>query len=396
MTELRYGGANPAAVMAWQRAIVEFAPSYAKGANGQALKVDGWIGDDDAKVAADYRSRRKLPAPPKGVVVTAEEYGALVKTAPAPPRARHMAIVFRGTGGVVGQDYVSRVCQGAGDLVEEFNPEWPASMGGLPPGAPGTPSMNKAVGIGVEAGSRLIEANPNRTFIIGGYSAGAIVASKLRESLEPGGRLAAYKKNYVCGFTLGNPSRAFGHTYFMGAIPNGQGISDYHMPASTLGWDWCDLAHPDDMYTNVPLGDTYDIMAEVYKYITDLSMDDPLGLMVKMLPMILKVMDEAGISLPFVGGALGSLLNPVALIGLMLPMLLAMLPGLIGGIGGSPGQLTGPAAAAQAGIIAMKFLFAGTGPHIRYEFNEVWPGQTYLGLGIQHVRDWAARTPVRL
>lgn len=393
MTELRYGGANPVEIMAWQRAILAFAPSYARKLNGQPLAIDGWIGDDDAIVAAAYRARRKLPAPPKGVVVTHEEYSALVKPPPGVivvPRKRHLGIVFRGTGGIIGQDYVSRVCQGAGDLIEERNPEWPASMGGLPPGAPGTPSMNKGVEIALRSGAA--EIRSGRTFVLGGYSAGAIVASKLRAMLEPGQPLAEYRQNYVCGFTLGNPSRAFGHTYFMGSIPNGQGISDWHMPAATLGWDWADLAHPDDMYANVPLGDTYDIMSAFYRYITDLAMDDPIKMMTAALPLLLTVLDEAGITLPLITGALGSLTNPVALIGLMLPMLISMLPGLIGANGG---QLTGPAAAAQAAIIALKFLASGTAAHINYHAWEVWPGQTYLGLAVQHVRDWAGRTPVR-
>ncbi|MCP3812242.1 hypothetical protein NLX62_07890, partial [Mycobacteriaceae bacterium Msp059] len=105
MTELRYGGAQATQAMAWQRAIVKFAPSYALAANGGPLKVDGWIGDDDAKVAAEYRARRGLPAPPAGIVVTHEEYGALVDWRDvAPPKPRHLGVMFRGTDGVIGLD----------------------------------------------------------------------------------------------------------------------------------------------------------------------------------------------------------------------------------------------------------------------------------------------------
>lgn len=389
MSPLKVGSNGPI-VTAWQTAMVKRFASYAKEADGKPLRIDGYFGYSDRDVASQYQTRTGQP--PTGQVSDADLAKLAIVVAP-PPKPRHLAIVFRGTGGIIGQDYVSRVCQGAGDLVEEVNPDWPASMGGLPPGAPGTPSMNKAVEIAEAAGAAAIASG--RSFVLGGYSAGAIVASKLRAQLEPGQPLAAYKPNFVCGFTLGNPSRAFGHTYYLGAIPNGQGISDFHMPASTLGWEWADMAHPDDFYTNIPLGGTWSICNDVYKYITDLSMDDPLGLMIKMLPMMLQVMEDAGITLPFIGGALGSLTNPVALIGLMLPMLVAMLPGLIGGIAGGGGQLTGPAAAAQAAILGMKFLIAGTGPHINYHVNEVWPGQTYLGLATQHVRDWAARTPVK-
>ncbi|MFN6543929.1 hypothetical protein [Mycolicibacterium nivoides] len=391
MTELRYGGGQAAEAMAWQRAIVEFAPSYARSANGGPLKVDGWIGDDDAQVAAEYRQRRELPAPPRGVVVTHEEYRALVRTAPAAPKPRHLGIMFRGTGGVIGLDLVSRVCQGATDLVEERNPEWPASMGGLPPGAAGTPSMNKAVQIAVAAGAREIQTG--RTFILGGYSAGAHVAARLRAMLEPGQPLAEYRRNYVCGFTFGNPSRAFGHTYYLGAIPGGRGISDFTMPASTLGWDWCDLVHPDDMYANVPLGDAGDIMTAIYQAVTDTQLSDPIGTLQAIIAAIPKVLTEAGVSIPLLAqlgaGALSG--NPAAMAGVLLPVLMSSLPGLIGG---QAGELTGPAAAVQAAIIALRFAASGTAAHINYHAWEVWPGQTYLGLAIQHVRDWAGRTPV--
>lgn len=392
MTALRYGGGQAAEAMAWQRAIVAFAPSYALSAAGGPLKVDGWIGDDDAKVAAEYRRRRGLPAPPSGIVVTHEEYGALVKTAPPQPKPKHLGIVFRGTGGVIGEDYVSRVCQGAGDLIEERNPDFPASMGGLPPGAPGTPSAQKAIQIGAASGRREIQSG--RTFILGGYSLGAIVAAQLRAELEPGGPLAAYRQNYVCGFTLGGPARAFGHTYYLGAIPNGRGISDFQLPQACCTWDWCDLAHPDDMYANVPLGDAGDIMTAIYQAVTNAQLSDPLGTLQAIIAAIPKVLLEAGVSIPLLtqlgAGALSG--NPAAMAGVLLPVLLSTLPGLLGG---NPNELTGPAAAVQAAIIALKFAASGTAAHINYHAWEVWPGQTYLGLAIQHVRDWAGRTPVR-
>lgn len=391
MTELRYGGAQAAEAMAWQRAIVAFAPSYARAANGGPLKVDGWIGDDDANVAAEYRRRRGLPAPPRGIVVTHEEYGALVKTAPEPPKARHLGLMFRGTGGVIGQDPVSRVCQRAADLIEERNPDFPASMGGLPPGAPGTPSAQKAIQIGVASGRREIQSG--RSFILGGYSLGAIVAAMLRAELEPGGLLAAYRQNYVCGFTIGGPSRAFGHTYYLGAIPNGRGISDFQLPQACCTWDWCDLVHPDDMYGNVPLGDAGDIMTAIYQAVTATQLSDPLGTVQAIVAAIPKVLAEAGVSIPLLtqlgAGALAG--NPAAMAGVLLPVLASTLTGLIGPAGG---QLTGPAAAVQAAIIALKFAASGTAAHINYHAWEVWPGQTYLGLAIQHVRDWAGRTPV--
>lgn len=398
MTELRYGGAQAAEAIAWQRAIVKFAKSYALAADGGPLKVDGWIGDDDAKVAGEYRRRRNLdganlPAPPRGVVVTHEEYAALVKkTAPPKPKPRHLGIVFRGTGGIIGQDYVSRVCQGAADLIEERNPDFPASMGGLPPGAPGTPSAQKAIQIGVASGRREIQSG--RTFILGGYSLGAIVAAKLRAELEPGGPLADYRQNYVCGFTLGGPARAFGHTYYLGAIPNGRGIADWQLPESACTWDWCDLAHPDDMYANVPLGDAGDIMTAIYQAVTNTQLSDPLGTLQAIIAALPTVLLEAGVSIPLLTQLGAGVLtgNPVALAGVLLPVLTSSLASLMDG---TPDQLTGPAAAVQAAIIALRFAASGTAAHINYHTWEVWPGQTYLGLAIQHVRDYAMRVPVK-
>lgn len=115
-------------------------------------------------------------------------------------------------------------------------------------------SAKKAVQIGFESGCREIEANPNRTIILGGYSLRAIVAAMLRAALEPGGRLTRFRQNYVCGFSIGDPARPFGASYFLGPILAGQGISAWRMPQECVDYSWCWLTHPDDMYGNIPLG----------------------------------------------------------------------------------------------------------------------------------------------
>ncbi|MCG7610325.1 hypothetical protein [Mycobacterium sp. CnD-18-1] len=373
----------------WQRVMARRFASYALAADGGPLRVDGYYGYDDADVQREYQRRTGQHANGE---VSDRDLIALGLTAVPVPKPRHLGIVFRGTGGIIGQDYVSRVCQGAADLIEERNPDFPASMGGLPPGAPGTPSAQKAIQIGVASGRREIQSG--RSFILGGYSLGAIVAAKLRAELEPGGPLADYRDNYVCGFTIGGPARAFGHTYYLGAIPNGRGISDFTMPPATLTWDWCDLAHPDDMYANVPLGDAGDIMTAIYQAVTNTQLSDPLGTLQAIIAALPTVLLEAGVSIPLLTQLGGAALtgNPVALAGVLLPVLVSALPGLAGAQGG---ELTGPAAAVQAAIIALRFAASGTAPHINYHAWEVWPGQTYLGLAVQHVRDWAGRTPVR-
>ena len=384
-------GSHGPLVTEWQREMVRRYRSYALANDGGPLRADGYYGYDDQAVQREYERRTRQTQ--DGIVSDTDLHALGLTTTPPPPKPRHLGIVFRGTGGIIGQDYVSRVCQGAADLIEERNPDWPASMGGLPPGAPGTPSMNKAVQIGIAAGAREIQSG--RSFVLGGYSAGAIVAAKLRAMLEPGQPLAEYRPNYVCGFTIGNPARAFGHTYYLGAIPNGRGISDFNMPTSTLGWDWCDLAHPDDMYTNVPLGDAGDIMTAIYQAVTDTQLSDPIGTLRAIIAAIPKVLLEAGVSIPLLtqvgAGAMSG--NPAALAGVLLPVLVSTLSALIGAAAGGP--ITGPAAAVQAAIIALKFAASGTAAHINYHAWEVWPGQTYLGLAVQHVRDWAGRTPVR-
>lgn len=384
---IRLGDHGPH-VSEWQHTMARRFASYALAADGGPLRVDGYYGYDDADVQREYQRRTGQFA---DGIVTGLDLSRLGIYAPSEPPARHLGIVFRGTGGIIGQDYVSRVCQGAADLIEERNPEFPASMGGLPPGAPGTPSAQKAIQIGVAAGRREIQSG--RSFILGGYSLGAIVAAKLRAELEPGGPLAEYRRNYVCGFTIGSPARAFGHTYYLGAIPNGRGISDFNMPPATLTWDWCDLAHPDDMYANVPLGDAGDIMTAIYQAVTNTQLSDPMGTLAAIIAAIPRVLLEAGVSIPLLTQLGAGVLtgNPVALAGMLLPILMSALPGLMGG---QAGELTGPAAAVQAAIIALRFAVSGTAAHINYHAWEVWPGQTYLGLAIQHVRDWAGRTPV--
>lgn len=401
MSGIRVGSTGPI-VIAWQTKIRAVAKSYALGANGQPLRIDGTFGNDDAKVAAEWRARSHGFVNREWAVTDAELISLGINIGPVPPAVtpRHKALVFRGTGGIIGEDYVSRVCQGAADLVEEINPPWQAGMGGLPVGLGTTPddlSMQKAGDAAVENVSREIESS-TWSFLLGGYSAGAWVASRIRASLEPGGRLAAHKSRYVAGFAIGNPAHPFGHTYYLGAITSGVGISDFHLPRSCCTWDWCELLQELDMYANVPGGKTGEIMTGAYGMVTHTQLTDMLGTVKAMLPFLLEILADAGIDLPFIG-KLGAGLTAGGLAGLLpvlLPILVGMLPGLIGGLGTPNAGLTDQAAAVQAAIIAIRFVIAGTWPHISYH-NTLAPGlpMTYVQLGIQHVRHWAGITPVR-
>jgi len=263
--------------------------------------------------------------------------------------SRHLAVVFRGTGGVVGEDYVSRVCQGAADLVEEINPRWPATMGGLPVGAAGSisdKSMQHSVDIAFNDATRMIDAalaaEPDRMVIVGGYSAGAVVAARVRQWLQQ-----KYPRNYLCSFSFGDPTRPAGGAYYAGAPAPGRGISSWRY-GDVTDWRHCWLANPGDMYTSVPDNHTGDIMQRAYDMVTRFELTDPIGTAQAIAQQIPGMVTEA---------------------------------------------LTDPIAAFQAIGIAGGFVATNppTLPHITYEFAEVWPGQTYLGLAIQHLRDWSLR-----
>lgn len=321
--------------------------------------------DDGGHGIADYRTRVRLGS------------------YPPPPPPRHAILTFRGTGGIVGQDYTSRVAQLCSDVAEEIPIDYPASMGGIPPGAWGTPSGKDAVNIAVDTAAEWIRST-DRTFILSGYSLGAIAASRVRAMLLPGGELEAHADRYVCGVMLGNPARRFGHTFYLGPIPGGEGIADWHLPQEACTWDWLEAADPGDMYANTPLGDVGDVIRAVYRIVMDTEVTDPIGTVWRMLPHLLNLLDEAGIELPFF--IPGLITDAVA------GLLASFLPGIPEAFSGGE---TG--AAVQAAIIALRF-YADNPPtanHISYEHREAIPGMTYLDLAAQHCRDWATQTAVQ-
>lgn len=296
---------------------------------------------------------------------------------PAPPR--HACLTFRGTGGIIGLDYTSRIAQAC--PVDEIPIATPATMGPVPVGAatdPRAPSGQECVDLAVEMACQWIEST-TRSFVLAGYSLGAIAASQVRAMLEPGQRLAKHKDRYVCGVTLGNPSRRFGHTFYLGGIPGGEGISDFHLPEACCTWDWCDLAQNGDLYTNVPLGDIGDVCRQAYKLIMDLQINDPLKLISEFVKNMLGLLDEAGADVPagIITGALSGLLASV-------------IPGMV------PLGNAEAAAAAQAAVLGIRFAAAQppTEPHISYEWHDAIPGKTYLDLGIQHVTYWCGQKAV--
>lgn len=376
-------GSNGPDVVAWQQWFNRAYRSYAP-------RPDGYYGYDEVSAVSEMQRRLSIPVTGEFDDATAAKAGYRLPgpTAPPPPagrpRGRHLALVYRGTGGIIGLDYVSRVCQGAADLVEEINPDFPATMGGLPVGAAGgigDVSMNRAVDIAVANSVRIIDqalaVNPNRRIVVGGYSAGAVAAAKVRQYLHEN-----HPDNYLCSFSLGDPTRPYGGAYYKGPILDGQGIGSWRY-GDTTDYRHCWLAHPADMYTNIPLGQAGDIMDDCYDLITAVQLSDPLGTAWAMLQ---RLPDIIGKTLGTVPAPLqGFATDPFSQL-IQLPFL----TGLLQTGHADLNKLTGPGAAIYAAVVALRFLAAGTGPHITYEWNEAWPGMTMLGLAIQHVRDWAA------
>jgi hypothetical protein len=311
---------------------------------------------------------------------------------PARPSNRAIAYVWRGTGGIIGHDLVSIVCQHAADLVEEINPPWAATMGGIPVGTAGgigDPSMWSAVQATVAWTQADFIArhkvNPKVRVVLGGYSAGAIAAAIFRDWLQ-----RYFPDNYVCSFSFGDPTRPKGGAFFAAPlVPWGRGISTVQY-GDPRDYRHCWLTHDGDMYAQVPGGVTGDIMDDVYEEVTRFAFADIVQVAGRMVTAIPKITEKAGIPVPTIIAGLAG--GPMAWIGLGAPILLQSLGGLMAQDTGGKDDLTGTAAAGQAAMIAVKFMFAGTAPHIRYHLDPAWQGgPTFLQLAIQHVRDWASR-----
>lgn len=321
--------------------------------NSYAPPIDGYYGNDE--VAAVKIMQRKLGLPETGVFdqTTADRANYRVDgnykppTTPPKPRGRHLGLAFRGTGGIIGEDIVSRAFQGASDLIEEINPAWDATMGGIPVGtapAGGGLSMNRAVDAAFEAGKAEFLArrrdNPNLKVVIGGYSAGAVVAARLRQWLQ-----ASYPNNYLCSFSFGDPTRPVGGAYYGGLAAPGRGIGSWRY-GDTGDWRHCWLADPADMYTSVPDNNTGAIMQTAYDIVTNVQLSDPFRTAQAIAEKVPVIIDQF-------------FADPLA----------------------------GFDAIGRAG----QFVIDGTRPHIEYHLREAWPGQTFLGLAVQHIRDWSSR-----
>lgn len=340
---LRLGDRGPT-VRKWRQVMAARFAGYAK--------VHGPLPDGDEygpRAFAWQREYEFRTGQPQDGEVSNADLAALGVDAGAAAHGRHLGIVFRGTGGVIGQDYVSRTLQPCADLVEEVNPAFAATMGGIPVGAAGglgDPSMAKAIDLTLADAKRIVTdalaVNPKRRVIVGGYSAGAVAAALLRQWL-----MQTHPEAYLCSFSFGDPTRPEGGAYYRGVPAPGRGISTWRY-GDVADARHCWLAAPGDMYTSVPAGPVGDIMDTAYEMVTHFQLTDILGTAQAILTQIPVIIDEA---------------------------------------------VRAPVAAFQAIDIALRFATSSppTAAHIQYEFREVWPGMTYLGLAVQHVRDWASR-----
>jgi len=382
-------GSNGDLVKSWQQTMLRRFASYSTESDGRPLRLDAYYGYSDEAVQREYQRRTGQTV--TGIVSDADLVALGLIKKPPPPPPRHAALTFRGTGGIIGLDYTSRVAAACPEVFEVAVP-YSASMGPIPVGTAGdlrAPSGAQSRDGAVKWARRWIEDTTN-SFALIGYSQGADAASRVRAMLEPDGALAHHRDRFVCGAMFGNPTRAFGHTFYLGAVPGGEGIADWHLPRSACTWDWLECVQPGDLYANVPLGDIGEVCREAYRLIMNIQVTDLGALAQAFLVNIMRLLDEAGVDAAgiqkpetIVTGALGGLISS----------LIPQLAPIIAAGGGNKESV----AAAQAAVLGLRFAADNppTRAHITYEFAPAIPGLTHLQLAIQHVRDWSRRTAVR-
>lgn len=343
------------------------------------------------KAVSEFQRRASLPVTGIANLATRIRLGAY----PPPPPPRHAILCFRGTGGVLGLDYVDRIADAAAKFVEKVDvaPELMPSMGAAPVGAATkitALSGDESVDYMVDWAVSWKLARPGRTLFVAGYSLGAIAATKFFLEFLPGGRLAQFRDHFAGAVTVGSPARSFGHTFYLGAIPAGEGISGVRIPEPdrlAIGWRWCDLVDAGDLYSNVVGGpDVLEICRNAYDMVMAQQVHDPGEMIRDMIPLIAEMLSDTGVTLPMlnIGGiGVGAFSGLLTALGAPKSLLL-------------PGGTAGSSAAVQAAIQGLRFAATQppTAPHISYEWTEAIPGRSYLDLGVQHITDWARRTPV--
>lgn len=255
-----------------------------------------------------------------------------------PPRIPFLTC--SGTWAAPGTGYCSWVVQAADQSrVIEVPVQAPWSFGPIG-GAPGAPSYEESIVIGLDWAVDWLNANTG-PFGLSGYSQGGECASRIYMELQDG-RLTHRMADFIGGFTFGNPSRELDHTYPGGKNPNKgtAGISHTQLVGTPATWN--DYAQKGDMYTCTPYPDPAgEIMRDCYDMCVQIGIGDPIGFVQNLIAIIQ--------NLQFLGGD-ATIVDAI-----------------------------------QAATIAITFLAQGTGPHITYETGEAEPGVTYLEHARRHV-----------
>jgi PE-PPE domain len=279
---------------------------------------------------------------------------------------RHAVLTFAGTFAAPGTGYPSDVVNAANpDLVFEVAVQAPWSFGPIPPGAPTSPSYAESVQIAVTNATAWINANPQQTFALGGYSQGAEAASRVLAQIMTGS-LQWARPNLIGGYTFGNPWRLTGHTFPGGTDPGGRGIANINLTAAQIPKDangvdtWWDFANPGDLYTTTPNDEAGADITAVYKAAVQLGIN-------------------TNLIMNLIAGLTGQ--------GSLAQQVLALVTDPIVG---------GPALI-EAIDLAVTFYGSNppTFPHISYQIVDALPGQSSVAVAIGHLNQIAAATPAR-
>ena len=291
-------------------------------------------------------------------------FGDVAAHIPGVSLVRHAVLTFAGTFSAPGTGYPSDVVNGADpDLVFEVPVQAPWSFGPIPPDAPTAPSYAESVQIGVNFATAWINANPNQTFALGGYSQGAEAASRVLAEIMTGS-LQSVRPNLIGGYTFGNPWRLTGHTFPGGTDPGGRGIANINLTAAQIPTDangvdtWWDFANPGDLYTTTPNDQAGADITAVYKAAVQLSI-------------------ETNLIMNLIAGLTGQ--------GSLAQEVLALVTDpIVGGL-------------ALVEAINVAVTFYGTNPpmlpHLEYQTVDALPGQSSVAVAIGHLNQIAAATP---
>lgn len=315
---------------------------------------------------------------------------------------RHAVLTVGGTWEIApGTQYPSNVVTGLAEFVddglcEEVPVPYPASFGPIG-GSITAPSYQQSVAVAEDWIAGWLAANPTRTFVLGGYSQGAEVVSRIAIRLMSGD-LRQYLPNLVGGYTFGNPCRDTGFHASTIADPGGHGIAATRMTQlPTVGGEvvWADYVHSPangdagtDMYACVPAGQVGQDMVDVYTAATNVQFNNFTALTQTIVNTLTAMVHDLGLTSELNGGAAGLLTLPAdALNGLLIEIL----------SGPQTDATPGASAAVQAAIEGAKFLAAPggpTAPHISY-LGELPGYHNLVADAVDHLHHIATLTPAR-